>query len=348
MKKHFIAISMIIACQGLYAISSQDMITELQTQVNKYKEALDPNISMPGQVRNQRLNNWKNSFNKAKIFVQDNSKAMGVKDSDLTNGMVALDKAYMNLMDIVPKISTVTTGIQLDQMKQALARIFQNINQAINNLNKVKFSLSHKIQAQNVILAIGKILKELIATSNTIINAQKQSIAPALPPRNSQTKPAAPSTSPSTPPARPLPATPTTTTSKFVLTPQMKNFLEKEINNPTEAHLDYIRRLLVAHKGHEIGSSNIMQQNEARLQQVFEEILNKFKNTFLSEIQKFAAGKITAFDKRYTIQDVGYPIANTLVEIVRNKLQLKDTQDLMLVDQTVQTAIVNILTPILK
>ena len=235
MKKYLImALGMFLACQGLNAITGQDMITELQTQANKYKEALDPNISMPEQVRSERLNNWKNAFNKAKIFVQDNSKTMGVKDSDLTNGMVDLDKAYMNLMDILPKISTMTTGIQLDQMKQALARIFQNINQAINNLNKVKFSLSHKIQAQNVILAIGKILKELIATSNTIINAQKQSIAPALPPRNSQTKPAAPSTPPSkdlpsipsTPPARALPAIPQ---PKFALTPEMEKWFGIEI-----------------------------------------------------------------------------------------------------------------------
>ena len=57
MKKYFILIfSIIIASQGLNAMSAQEIITQLQTQSNNYKEVLNPNISMHITARSKRLN----------------------------------------------------------------------------------------------------------------------------------------------------------------------------------------------------------------------------------------------------------------------------------------------------
>ena len=343
MKKYFIiAFGILLASQGLEAITIQEMKTELETQADKYRESLDSTITMPKQVRDQRLNNWKNTFNKAKTFVTR------MKDANLDKIANSLDATNTNVINIAEKTLSLTSGIQLNKLKQILEDVRNNLDQVLANLSQLQFTLSTKTQAKDLLAFMGKTLKDITAPVGQNITIQAKSIAPALPPRKTQQEPTTtqPSPSnPSTPPnrplpatptksaPRPLPATPTSSNASFVMTPQMINVLEKELNNPSAAHLDYIRRLLVAHEGVAIGSSPIIIQNEERLQQEFEAILNKFKNTFLNELRKF------------NNQNIGVTIGMMLSDMIFNALKSdnifdlkKDSQTSILIDANLARA----------
>ena len=205
--------------------------------------------------------------------MEDNSKNLiKQKDTDLINTMNTLDKTNRSILDTAPILPGLKSGIQITQTKKLLELIQKDLDPALINLLKLKFTLSNKIQAQNVLKAMGKALREMIQTLNQNLTTKAQSLAPALPPRGTAQQQ-----------SRPLPAAPAApaSPSKFVLTEDMQRWLKDRVSFELKG---IIRR-------NPIDATRLQNELEKELS-YFKGQLRSFKNIVLEASQQEAINSI--------------------------------------------------------
>lgn len=195
MKKYFmIIIAMIITSSHVHAITDTEIAGQLRIASTVLKGTLEePNIAI--SVQDDAIRKWENIFNNAKSFAADNSKTVGVKDSDLMNALTEIDNFQSITISII-RSSRNASKADLAKQRMQLDSPHRNINNVISGINAKKFTLPHKIKAQKVIVEMGTSVRTIIMGAIKNIDFRSNS-----------------STSLGLPPSRPLPDIPTKKTS---------------------------------------------------------------------------------------------------------------------------------------
>lgn len=204
-KQYFIVGTLLVLTASLSAIAGQEIINQLSPAAGRFgQSALNPSKQVSEQ--NASLVAWDKEFAKAKAFVVENSKNLvGIKDSDIINTMNALEKANIDIINIIKAARGISAADGLRTQQNQLANVKTNLRTATDKLSRINMTLANKKEAKGVIITIGRFLEQVIESINNAISAKIALSRPALPPRGSNI-PTAPDSSP--PPAYLPPAFP--------------------------------------------------------------------------------------------------------------------------------------------
>lgn len=277
MKKYFIiAIAMMCAFYNLQAETREEILSLLNSKAQAYKN----NIS-------KDTREWKNSFERAKKFVESNSKNLiGIKDSEIMKNLKEIEAINLKVLDILKNIAHAKDTAELTYIHQFIPQIQKNITDVIHKIYTKKLDSQKKTEAQNIIIGMANALKDILDGA-VIVLKQAPVKSPSTPIPSASPKPNIPVAPPVIPaPARPAPQQ---RGASFALTDAMKNFLTEEVS---QVH-GTIKRTINLAKG------NTMNAKEG-----LRAIVGHFKTRFESEL------------KRFNAQDVQIAICAALDQII--------------------------------
>jgi hypothetical protein len=182
MKRQSLLLStLLIMAPGLYAATMNDVMNQLLSAGQLlYNSAL-------GARHVSTMSAWQQAFDKAKIFVTDNSKNLiGTKDSIIIASMTELEQVNRAFVNALNTISKTLPKAPISQ----LLPVAMNARKAYDKIYTASFTLGGKNDAKKVLIHLSRFLEDASKKlyDNLLVRGQMEESIPT-PPRTANQVP---------------------------------------------------------------------------------------------------------------------------------------------------------------